>query len=137
MTTTASQVATRALRRLRVIAADETAAAADHDEAVAALSRMVLTWDGRGLLETATLDVLLGDGRVEQALIDLLALRLCPDYGQEPTPTLRVDADDGMRRIQGLYWSEATATFDSALIGIPPDRIVTTDDALVIDGGSP
>ena len=54
--------------------------------------------------------------RFEQAVIDLLALELCDEFGVEPTTTLARNASMGWRDIQAAYIKSPTATFDRTLI---------------------
>ena len=87
---TAQQIATRALRRIRVIAVDETPSAADMDTASEALNAMIASWEAKGLSG----DTLPLDARFEQAVVAMLAVRLADEYGKEPTAVLARDADD-------------------------------------------
>lgn len=108
---TAQQIATRALKRLRVIAQDETPAGADMDNATEALNAMIASWEAHGLSG----DVLPLDSRFEQGVVAMLAVRLAEDYGKEPTPILMRDADSGWSNLQAAFFAVPLSQFDSAV----------------------
>lgn len=127
---TATQIATGALKRLRVIGAGETPAAADVADATTALYQMINSWDAEGLEG----DILPLDDRYEAGIIAMLAVRLAGDYGKQIDVVLAKDADDGWKRLQAAYIQPVTPTFDWALIRTPSRRFPYT---VPIDGTTP
>lgn len=105
---TAQQIATSALRRIKIIAADETPAAADMDLATGALDAMIASWEAEGLSG----DVLPLDSRFEHGIIAMLALRLTDEFGKEPTQLLVRDADRGWRQLQAAFFAVPLSQFD-------------------------
>lgn len=105
---TAQQIATSALRRIKIIAADETPAAADMDLATGALDAMIASWEAEGLSG----DVLPLDSRFEQGIIAMLALRLTDEFGKEPTQLLVRDADRGWSQLQAAFFAVPASQFD-------------------------
>jgi hypothetical protein len=110
---TATEIATRALKRLSVVGAGETASAADVADMTAALNAMIASWEAEGL----TGDVLPLDARFEKAVVDMLAVDQAETYGKQPGPILMRDADRGWEQIRSAFLSTPQATFDPALIG--------------------
>lgn len=108
---TSTQICTRALRRLAVIAADETPASADIDAANEALTAMINSWEAEGL----TADAVPLDARFEQALVAMLAVRLAEEYGKEPSQVLVRDATDGWNAIRAAFFAVPQSRFDKAL----------------------
>lgn len=127
---TATEIATYALKRLRVIGAGETPAAADVADATLALNQMIKSWDAEGL-EGEVLPI---DDRYEAGLVAMLAVRLAGDYGKTVDAVLARDADDGWKRLQAAYIQPVTPTFDWALIRTPSRRFPYT---VPIDGTNP
>lgn len=127
---TSTEIATSALKRLRVVGSGETPAAADVQDAVKALNLMISSWDAEGLSgESIPLDE-----KYEAGLIAMLAVRLAGDYGKQPDGILLKDADDGWRRLQAAFIQPETPTFDWALIRTPSRRFPYT---VPIDGSVP
>jgi hypothetical protein len=110
---TATEISTKALKRINVIASDETPSAADVSDGTDALNAMIASWEAEGL----TGDVLPLDGRFEKAVTDLLAVQLCDFYGKQPSAILMRDADRGWSQIQAAFLATPEASFDPALIG--------------------
>lgn len=108
---TAQQIATRALRRIRVIAVDETPSAADMDTASEALNAMIASWEAKGLSG----DTLPLDARFEQAVVAMLAVRLADEYGKEPTAVLARDADDGWSDLRAAFFAVPLSQFDAGV----------------------
>lgn len=109
---TATQISTRALKRLGVLSAGATAAAADITDANEELSAMIASWEGKGLSG----DVLPLDPRFETAIIDMLAVRIAPTYGIEPSNRLVADAADGWGTIQAAFFAVPMSRFDGGLV---------------------
>lgn len=108
---TSTQICTRALRRLAVIAADETPANADIDAANEALTAMINSWEVEGL----TADAIPLDPRFEQGLVAMLAMRLAEEYGKTPSQVLVRDANDGWNGIKAAFFAVPASRFDKAL----------------------
>lgn len=109
---TATEIATKALKRLRIVGAGETPTAEDVTDATDALNAMIESWEAEGL----TGDVLPLDARFEAGITAMLAVRLAEDYGKTPGPVLTRDASNGWAQIQAAFLSTPEARFDSALV---------------------
>lgn len=109
---TATQISTRALRRLGVFDALESPSAMDVAAATEALTAMIASWEGVGLSG----DVLPIDSRFEQAVVAMLAERLAEEYGKTPGPILQRDAKNGRAAIEAAYIATPEARFDGALL---------------------
>lgn len=108
---TATEIATTALKRLRIVGAGDTPSAEDIADATDALNAMIASWEAQGL----TGDVLPLDARFEAGVTAMLAVRLAEDYGKTPGPVLLDDADRGWKGIRGAYFAVPRATFDTSL----------------------
>lgn len=108
---TATEIATKALKRIRVIASGETPAAADLSDAKDALDDMIAAWEGVSLSG----DTLPLDKRFTQGIIAMLAVRLCPDYGKQPDAVLAQQARDGWLMLQAAFFAVPQSSFDRAL----------------------
>lgn len=108
---TATEISTRALRRVGAFDALETPSAVDVANATEALTAMIASWEAEGLSG----DVLPIDSRFEQAVIAMLAMRLCEEYGKTPGPVLMRDADNGWNAIQAAYFAVPKSRFEWAL----------------------
>lgn len=99
----------RALRLATIGAEGETPSAATVQDALSVLNLMLAEWHDAGIgipdysigSEAATLSM--GDGDVE-AVAQQLAIRICPEYGQEPSMTLVAMAADTMSRLRAKYF---------------------------------
>lgn len=111
MAITTALVATKALRRLRIVAPDESPSAADQETAEGALTEMVAAFKAEGLSGDPT-TVAGFDDRFEQGLIAMLALRLTEEYGKEPTQLLVRDADRGWAQMQAAFFAVPASQFD-------------------------
>jgi len=110
---TATEICTRALKRLSVVGAGETPAAADIADMTEALNAMIASWESEGLSG----DVLPLDARFEKAVIAMLAVDQAETYGKTPGPILMRDADLGWEQIRSAFLATPEAEFDPALIG--------------------
>lgn len=108
---TATEIATKALKRINVVASGETPSAADLSDSTDALNAMIAAWEAQGLSG----DVLPLDKRFEQAIIALLAVRLSEDFGKTAGPVLLRDADTGWKALQGAFFAVPQSTFDRSL----------------------
>lgn len=108
---TAEDVATRALKRLGLVAAGDSPAAADVADGVTALNAMIAAWEADWLSG----DVLPLADRFEQATVALLAVRLAEDFGAAVGPVLARDAENGWRQIQSAFFAVPQSQFENAL----------------------
>lgn len=81
--TAPSELATRALRKLKVIGATETASAEDHELALQHVTDAHNIWSGQGLLRW-TLDTI--PAEVELAYVLFAAFLAAPDFVQPQDP---------------------------------------------------
>lgn len=109
---TATQISTRALRRLGVVENGGTPSSADIDAASEALTAMINAWEAEGM----TADVLPLDARFEQAIVAMLAVRLAEEYGKEPGGVLLRDAANGWSALQAAFFAVPAHRFEDALI---------------------
>lgn len=108
---TATQIATRALKRLGIIDSRSTADAHDVADATEELTGMINGFEAHGLSG----DVLPLDARFENAITDMLVVRIAPMFGREPTPYQMKLSNDGWSSIQAAFFAVPTSTFDSAI----------------------
>lgn len=108
---TATEIVTKALKRLRVVGASESPSAAQMQSGTDALNAMIASWEGEGLSG----DILPLPSRFEQGIIALLGVRLAGDYGKSPDAVLVRDADNGWTSLQAAYFAVPQSTFDRAL----------------------
>jgi len=108
---TATEISTRALRRLGVVDALSSPASADVDAATEALTAMINSWEAEGLSG----DVLPLDARFEQGVTAMLAVRLAEEYGKQPGAVLLRDAERGWDQLSSAFFPVARSQFESAL----------------------
>jgi hypothetical protein len=109
--TTNAVLATRALKRLRVIGSAEEPAAADQADAVQALVDLHASWTADGL----TVPGLPLEERFDQSLVAILAVRLAGDYGKGLDEVLVRDAKRGERQIKAAFFGVPASRFDDAV----------------------
>lgn len=109
---TATEISTRALKRLRKTDSHATPDATDIADATEALTAMISSWEAQGLSG----DVLPLDARFEQAVVAMLAVRLAEDFGTQPGPILLQDARDGWASLQAAFMATPEARFDAGLL---------------------
>jgi hypothetical protein len=110
---TAVEICTRALRRTGSFDVLDNPSAVDVATATEALNAMIASWEAEGLSG----DVLPLDSRFEQAVVAMLGVRLCEEYGKSPGPVLVRDADNGWMALQAAYFAVPPSRFDCALTG--------------------
>lgn len=108
---TATEISTRALRRVGAFDALENPSAVDVANANQALTAMIASWEAEGLSG----DVLPLDSRFEAAVVAMLAERLCEEYGKTPGPVLIRDAANGWTALQAAYWAVPESRFEAGL----------------------
>jgi hypothetical protein len=108
---TATEIATRALKRIRRTDSHSTPDATDVADAIDALTAMLASWEGKGLSG----DVLPLDARFEQAVVAMLAVRISEDFGVTAGPVLLRDAQDGWNTVQAAFFAVPESRFENAL----------------------
>lgn len=108
---TQTEIVTRSLRRLGVIAAGDTPAHADLESGKEALTAMVNAWEAEGLSG----DIIPLDARFEQGIVALLAVRLAEEYGKAPSEVLVRDANAGWAAIESAFFAVPASRFENAL----------------------
>lgn len=109
---TATEISTRALKRIGVIDSSSTPAAADIADATVELNAMIASWEAEGL----TGDILPIDARFENSVVDMLALRMCPYFGITPDARIERNSDKGWAQLQAAFISTPDAEFDPGLV---------------------
>lgn len=108
---TATEIVTRALKRIRKTDSHSTPDATDIADGTEALTAMLASWEADGLSgDTTPLDA-----RFEQAVVAMLAVRLAEDFGATPGPILLRDAKDGWNAIQAAFFAVPNSKFESSL----------------------
>lgn len=117
-----AEIATHALRKIGVIAADTDPTAFELNDAVDALNRMLHEWSLRGVNTThTTLD---GNSAFplaaayEDGTIYMLAARISPNFAMP----VGFDADDFFRSIQAAYMTIEKVSFDTAVTEVPSKK---------------
>ncbi len=105
--TTAQDICTSALKRLRVYGAGETVNADDAVDALAALNQMMFSWkmygaDTNHVTLAATDDFPL-EPEFERGVIALLAVYLAPMWGKEADAQVQIDAENGWNVLLATY----------------------------------
>lgn len=115
--TTALDIVTRALRRINVIAPDESPDSSEAQAALDELNDMIGTWPSHGLAVAEANFPL--DQRFNGALVAMLALRVAESYGKPAGPQLQRDARAGWAALQARYQPNPD-------IGVDLGAVVTT-----------
>lgn len=108
---TATEIVTRALRRLGVVDAGASPAAADLEVGTDALTALINSWEAEGLSG----DVLPLDARFEQGVVAMLAVRLAEEFGLTPGAVMIRDADRGWDQLQAAFFAVPKSRFDSGV----------------------
>lgn len=108
--TTALDIVTRALRRINVIAPDESPDDSTAQSALDALNDMIGSWPSQGLSIAETNFPL--DQRYNGALVAMLGVRIAEDYGKSAGPMLMKDARDGWHALQAAFAPNPDVTLD-------------------------
>lgn len=112
---TTTQIATQALKRLGVVQAGESASAVDVVDAAGALNRMLAGFLADGYQgDFSPLD----DPRFEQALIDILAVKIAPEYSITPSDIVLRDAQRGESQLDAAYLGVPKSYFDASLVNV-------------------
>lgn len=120
--TTALDIATRALRKARVLGHGDVAEADNAAAALADLNMMLAAWKlagvdiGHSALSVAS-DFPLG-AEFEEGTVYMLAARIAQDFAYP----MGFDADDFFRRIQAAYTTIDTVKMPLALTQMPSQR---------------
>ena len=115
-----------ALKRIRVIASDETANNVDAADALSALNDMMTAFDMEGADTQWTARALTDNfplnARHEGGVKALLAVRLAEDFGKPIGAVLARDADQGKSSLQNDYSIIENMTIDQDLLNMPSQR---------------
>ena len=126
--TTANDIVTGALKRLRVIASDETPNAADAADGLAALNDMMHALDMEGVVinwaSLASSGTFPLGARHEQGVKAMLAVRLAEDHGKPIGNRLGQDAVTGKMALQNDFSIIQDIKADPALLNMPSQRRV-------------
>lgn len=69
----------------------------------------------------------INSSRFDQAVVDLLAIEIGPDFGKDPAPALVKSARDGWTQIQAAYIKAPLATLDRAVMETMQRAYVTDE----------
>lgn len=127
---TATEISTRALRRIGAIDALQSPSAADIAASNEALNAMIASWEAEGLSG----DYLPIDSRFEQGVVAMLAVRLSEEYGKSPGAVLVRDADNGWNALQAAYFAIPASKFENGLAYSGP---YTTLDDFILGSETP
>lgn len=120
--TTASDIVTRALRKIGVKSSDEDASSEVMTEGLEALNAMMHGWKLQGVdlshTDLALTDTFSLDPEYEEGTVYLLASRLSPDY----TRPQAFDADAWFRGFQAAYASIDEVSMPSLLTNTTTQR---------------
>jgi hypothetical protein len=120
---TSAQIVARALKRINVVAAGEDPSAGDAADGLVALNAMIAGWAADGINISADVPL---PSKHEEGVVALLAVRLAPDYGREPSPLVFEMANEGLYRLEADYISAPLAQFDTALTDMPSRGLMLT-----------
>jgi len=118
---TASEIVTRAFRRLNIIRPNADPSATQADYGLNAFNEMLDSWAASGVDVTADLPIA---AKYERGVVALLAQRLAPDFGLQLPPQAEIEARDGWLALQAGYITAPTADFDDSLQYLPSQRRV-------------
>jgi len=116
---TASQIVTRAFRRLNIIRPNANPSATQAQYGLDAFNEMIDSWIGSGVDVSDDLPLA---AQYEGGMVALLAMRLSGDYGIEPPPQIARDARDGWMMLQAGYIVAPTADYPDGLKYLPSQR---------------
>lgn len=111
-----AQIVTRALRRLKVLGANEDPAAADAADGLAALNAMLAAWQAKGVYVAGDVPL---EARFEEGVVALLAVRLADDFSATASASVVRDAEEGWNALTAAFCPVPSAQFDSALTNMP------------------
>lgn len=123
---TATEISTKALKRLGMVNAGESPEAFMISDCNDALSSMIAGWDCGGLVgETLPLA-----SRFEEGVIAMLAVRMAENFGTTPGPVLMRDAERGEQQINAAFFPVPESQFDRSLLVLPSYCSVGCDLAI-------
>ena len=102
---TVSDITRRALRLINVLDPNESPEAEDSDTAILALNGMCRRWEANGMAMgwndvTNPSDTMPSPPEADDAIAYNLALRLAPEYQQQPNPAVISFAAEGLRELR-------------------------------------
>lgn len=124
--TTINDITTRALKRIRVVAAEEAPSAADSADTLVALNGIMNSGDMHGFPTTWTTKELTDtfplDARHERGVVAMLAVNIAGMFGKPIDADLANEAMEGQRTLQNDFSIIEDMTTDEALINMPSRR---------------
>lgn len=119
-----SEIVTRALRKIRVVASDEPATADQIASGVDALNEMMHGWKAQGAdvshTDLAPSDDFSLSDEYRQATIMLLAQYLAGEYNRPPPD--KFETDTLWSALQGAYWTDPIVKVDEGLTDMPSQQ---------------
>lgn len=124
---TMRDICTAALRRLGVIASDETPEAADVDVVLDTASGILAQFGARDI-QTGVVGVALEDEfpleeKHRLGFTAYLAVQIAGDFGKSPTPELNRQSEMGWQLIAADYFAPEPLRADVALQSMPSQRL--------------
>lgn len=112
---TANDVISLALKDIGVLAAEESAEAADAQDGLDTLNQMLVTWEAQGIsLGFAEVGLSTALNIPKFAILAIrhnLAVLLAPSYSTQADPTIQVLANDGKETLRSFSMEPQEATF--------------------------
>lgn len=118
---TTSYIIGRALSRIAVLRIGKTATAIQAQDGLNAVNEMLLGLQADGIYISPLIPI---PDKHTPGLIAMLAIKLAPDYGIEPSPLLIQEAKDGMKALLAAYVYAPDAQFDPAVRNLPSQRLM-------------
>ena len=97
-----------------------TAGGTDLDDVTSWALNDYAVYDGSEWLKS------IGSTRLHGAIVALLAMRLCDEFGMQPSPILQSAAADGWFTLQSYYVKPPHAGYDLALRRMPSRTVIVT-----------
>ncbi len=128
---TALQVITRAMRRIKKLAAEETMDASDLADGLVTMNGVMHGFGPRGIYYVhsdlvATTTVNMPDELID-SLVWMIADALAPEYGYEFTARDQGSIIDAKNMLQAAYWVQPPADTEPSLRSWPARYSITTD----------
>lgn len=108
---TATEIATRALKRIGKTDSYTSPDSADVSDATEELNALIASFEAEGLSG----DVLPLDSRFENAVVDMLVVRIAPLFGVPVDDLMRRNYDAGWTQMQAAFTPVPASRFENAL----------------------
>lgn len=108
---TATEISTRALKRIGAIDSGTSPASSDVSDATDELNALIASFEAEGLSG----DVLPLDSRFENAIVDMLVVRIAPLFGVPVDDLMRSNYNAGWSQLQAAFMAVPQSRFDNAL----------------------